>query len=382
MGFGSATSDSSAGSTRNCPSCGAKVRADFVLCVACGLDFRTGQKWALSNRVRDERKDIATEEDRASAGRSRLRLGLGFCTVVLLGLALALGYDAIFNDVPIIRLWVSLWCLAIGVVLGFVTTAPRAWRSPKESMAPQTDVGGSTDESPRIRSDRVDVIGRISACALILLMPFLICYWVYSVFGICKNDISRIWRYCISLRPASPPTTGASGADARNRSEGVQNPPKPGNTAPANSSSTRVPPTVSPSSGKTGPFGFAAGMTKGQVVALVGDATLEQGSAPNFYHLSTAPKPHPLFDQYSLLISPQLGLVRIVAMSRPMPTDGWGGVVKEQFGKIRDQVAMTYGRPKTKSSWSRNQRNCTDRYWTIAYGSTRTNPLALGPGLK
>ena len=97
---------------------------------------------------------------------------------------------------------------------------------------------------------------------------------------------------------------------------------------------------------KPGPFGFECGMTKEQVIALVGkDAAKATGQ--DVLELSTAPRPHPAFDSYMLIFSPEKGLLKIQAYGAPIATNGFGEEVHRAFIEIRDAVSKTYGEPKT-----------------------------------
>jgi len=96
-----------------------------------------------------------------------------------------------------------------------------------------------------------------------------------------------------------------------------------------------------------GPFGFQSGMTKQQVVAMLGEDALKPKSIANWFWSAKAPKQHPLFDHYELLISPKAGVVKVLALSKVIPTSAYGEVLQEQFSKIRDQVAKTYGKYET-----------------------------------
>jgi hypothetical protein len=77
--------------------------------------------------------------------------------------------------------------------------------------------------------------------------------------------------------------------------------------------SPKVPPTAA-TPANSGPFGFEHGMTREQVVTLVGRDAVKhfKGDLDDIVTLVTAPKPHPDFEEYMLMISPERGLVKIL----------------------------------------------------------------------
>jgi hypothetical protein len=100
-----------------------------------------------------------------------------------------------------------------------------------------------------------------------------------------------------------------------------------------------------------GPFGFRPGMSRSEVLNLVGDSAvkkIEGVSVPDDQlMLNTAPKPHPEFDVYGLLFSDKRGLVKLTALGHNIQTNDYGTQVHSEFLQIRDAVAKTYGEPKT-----------------------------------
>lgn len=100
---------------------------------------------------------------------------------------------------------------------------------------------------------------------------------------------------------------------------------------------------ISPTLCWAGPFGFEYGMTKEQVVELVGEKALEETRGNN-YQFSTAPKPHASFETYMVVISPRAGLIRIKAISKTIETNIYGDDVKEEFHNILQALTTTYGK--------------------------------------
>jgi hypothetical protein len=58
------------------------------------------------------------------------------------------------------------------------------------------------------------------------------------------------------------------------------------------------------------PFGFRRGMTKAEVIAAVGAKAVVKDEGDTLI-LSTAPKPHPDFNAYSVVISPTTGVAYV-----------------------------------------------------------------------
>lgn len=383
-----------AGTASKCPACGATTRSGFVLCVACGLDFRTGQRWqgkdeALRNPPPAENETtqpsrladhgLGNEQETAGSERPKIRIKYSTPDTVTQGATpvavqsesthaspyaqvLAIGRNQRAINWLIGGVVVTCWC--IGVIEGSlhsVLTLLLAERPaytgpysilrlrPKEVKA---SVGGAIFGG---------ILGGIGASLVFgaaifggadspmtntaFSVLFLICIdlggSMTEVFGLGKAAFAMVGfgALCIfgpdalnSTRRKSAQTSSASSPAAS-----VMASPKAGVVVAASA-------TPSGAVSGDGPFGFRAGMSKAQVITLVGERSIEPSEIANFYHLNTAPKPHPDFDHYSLVISPKAGLVRVVAMSRQIPTSSYGEVVKAEFTKIRDQVAKTYGR--------------------------------------
>ena len=94
-----------------------------------------------------------------------------------------------------------------------------------------------------------------------------------------------------------------------------------------------------------GPFGFEYGMTKEQIVKLVGQRAVEKEDGDRL-SLSTAPKPHPDFEAYNLMISPEQGLVKIGAVGRDVQTTGSGYELRRAFTETADALVKSYGSAK------------------------------------
>jgi hypothetical protein len=94
-----------------------------------------------------------------------------------------------------------------------------------------------------------------------------------------------------------------------------------------------------------GPFGFEYGMTKEQVIAAVGQSAVKKATSDSL-EVTTAPKPHPAFESYVLVISPTRGLVKLVAIGNTIRTNGFGSEVQEAFTETQVLVVKNYGSPE------------------------------------
>jgi hypothetical protein len=93
-----------------------------------------------------------------------------------------------------------------------------------------------------------------------------------------------------------------------------------------------------------GPFGFNYGMTKDQIIAIVGkDAVIkDQGFV---LRVIKAPESDNKFEAYTLLISPDKGLVKIIAAGQTIDTSQYGTEVQVGFNTIRDSLIPYLGAP-------------------------------------
>ena len=69
------------------------------------------------------------------------------------------------------------------------------------------------------------------------------------------------------------------------------------------------------------PFGFHRGMTQDEIIALVGKEMVSSINGDNLV-LNPAPKPHPNFEGYTLTISPDKGLLGVMAFAKKVGADG------------------------------------------------------------
>ncbi len=138
-----------------------------------------------------------------------------------------------------------------------------------------------------------------------------------------------------------------------------------------------------------GPFGFEPGVTKDQIIALLGKSTIKMSQGDS-YILSTAPKPHPDFEEYLLVISPSKGLLKVAAYSKDIETSTYGDRLKQTFEEIHAALTAKYGRSRKLdflregSIWNEEQdwmmgllkeERVLSAYWTV--GKDNVQVIAL-----
>ena len=94
-----------------------------------------------------------------------------------------------------------------------------------------------------------------------------------------------------------------------------------------------------------GPVGMHKGMTREQVIQIVGTNAVIEASGDSLT-LSTVPRPLPAFHVYALFFSPKGGLLKIVAVADGIKADGFGKTVHDCFMEIQRANSQTYGQPE------------------------------------
>jgi hypothetical protein len=115
-----------------------------------------------------------------------------------------------------------------------------------------------------------------------------------------------------------------------------------------NSAATVLPPDVKVAALGQGPFGFTKGMTRQQVIHMVGAAAVKYDpkDPQDSLSLTTAPKPHLAFEEYTLYLSPTAGLLKVVAFGKTIETDAYGMELQRTFADIVKGVSNKYGPPE------------------------------------
>jgi hypothetical protein len=104
-----------------------------------------------------------------------------------------------------------------------------------------------------------------------------------------------------------------------------------------------------------GPFGLSQGMTLEQSQKImplnkVGDFV---------YSTPKVPSTHNAFESYTLVITPQHGLCKIVAIGNTINDDAYGYSIREKFNALSDALSQKYGKVEkfdkliTGSIWSK-----------------------------
>ena len=92
-----------------------------------------------------------------------------------------------------------------------------------------------------------------------------------------------------------------------------------------------------------GPFG----LNKGDSLSALKPLGLEPAKSAGFYYAKSVPSPHPQFSFYGLGITPEEGLCKIIAISKPIETSVYGSELKDRFESMRDALIAKYGEGKT-----------------------------------
>jgi hypothetical protein len=100
-------------------------------------------------------------------------------------------------------------------------------------------------------------------------------------------------------------------------------------------------------SAQSGPFGFKKGMTRSQIIALVGQKNIDPRTLRGGEILSmrTAPKPDPQFVGYMLLVPPAEGLLRVAALGRNTPVNDAGIELRGAYDAVVADITKQFGPP-------------------------------------
>ncbi len=146
-----------------------------------------------------------------------------------------------------------------------------------------------------------------------------------------------------------------------------------------------------------GPFGLTRGMTRDQIIALVGkDSVVKE--TPNsiggeLLKLRTVPKPHHEFEAYNLFISKEDGLLKIVAVGVDISSSSDGAEVRRDFSEMRSALVANYSNPvhdfdfvKAGSIWDKpedfmmgllKQERILSSAWILENGSSLRDDLSI-----
>jgi hypothetical protein len=91
-----------------------------------------------------------------------------------------------------------------------------------------------------------------------------------------------------------------------------------------------------------GPFGLNFGDSYAQLSKL----GLVKDKVNQWYTAKSVPRPHPDFVTYELLISPKLGLCKIIASNSNISSDSYGSTLRQQYNLLEDSLSRKYGEGK------------------------------------
>jgi hypothetical protein len=113
------------------------------------------------------------------------------------------------------------------------------------------------------------------------------------------------------------------------------------------------------------PFGFEYGMSKEQIIKLLGSESLVKVEGDT-YQFSKAPKPNDAFEFYVLTISPEKGLLKVAAVSKDIDTSVYGDDLARHFAEINRDLSKTYGEAKEFDFLKAGSIWSEDRQWMMA----------------
>jgi hypothetical protein len=132
-----------------------------------------------------------------------------------------------------------------------------------------------------------------------------------------------------------------------------------------------------------GPFGFEPTMTLADLEKF---GPVKNGPGAHVYETDAAPKPHPKFESFFLVLSPSSKLlVKVGGIGKTIQTNGYGFALKSAFEEIETALVTKYGKGKGTdallpgSIWKdsgdwmmalRKKERRLSRLWTRSNGDT------------
>ena len=104
-----------------------------------------------------------------------------------------------------------------------------------------------------------------------------------------------------------------------------------------------------------GPFGLEMGMSKEQMkkeLKMTFGNGLRSTGIGRFLYKVKVPKPHSDFGDYYIIVTPEHGLCKILAVNR-MTTNGYGSNVKIFYEELKKKIVRLYGRPSDEYDFLR-----------------------------
>ncbi|MGO4743097.1 hypothetical protein [Serratia quinivorans] len=96
----------------------------------------------------------------------------------------------------------------------------------------------------------------------------------------------------------------------------------------------------------SGPLGLQIGLTKKNIEDMTGVELKKVPNSFNIYATGFVPKKNAYFENYGLVISPEVGLCQIRAISKDLNTDSHGLVLKSKVEEISESLTSIYGNRK------------------------------------
>ena len=102
------------------------------------------------------------------------------------------------------------------------------------------------------------------------------------------------------------------------------------------------------------PFGLREGMSKGDLDAVAGPLSVQDGTPPTFY-AAHVPKPHPDLGVYAVVVGDSTGLCQVVG-GRLIDSTGVTDIEADRvFNELKGQLTAKYGKPsgteKSQARW-------------------------------
>jgi len=98
--------------------------------------------------------------------------------------------------------------------------------------------------------------------------------------------------------------------------------------------------------GATATFAGPFGLNMGESLNALKPLGLEPTGVAGIYEMQSVPDPHPDFEHYSVGLTSEDGLCKVMATSYPIATSAYGDDLKSQFQAARDALNAKYGKGK------------------------------------
>jgi len=132
-----------------------------------------------------------------------------------------------------------------------------------------------------------------------------------------------------------------------------------------------------------GPFGFERGMTRAQIIALVGESQIKPNNDPHILVMTSAPKPNRQFETYALFIAPKEGLLKVMAVGVSIQSGDSGFDVRQAYAGIVNGISQKYGAPAERfDRCFGNEVECdSPEYWMLSLVQKNRSVMSFwGPG--